>query len=165
MKRKSTSSEADVLDGYLRYAGRQQRIANKEVQQMAEMENLSGDVRRRRWKLIGHIMRKEPNSDCRDCINLGSRRATKTGQTKDNMEKDGREKGEKLDERTRVRYKSQRVTELVGGIMLRPYKSHGTKRLGEEGDIYIYHLLYLSSSCIDTVPKYGHKTLDVRRTT
>ena len=27
---------------------------------MAEMENLSADVRRRRWKFIGHIMRKEP---------------------------------------------------------------------------------------------------------
>lgn len=48
------------------------------------------------------------------------------------MEKDGRErKGKKLDERTGVRYKSQRLTELVNGIVLRPYVSHGTKRIGE----------------------------------
>jgi len=26
--------------------------------EMAEMENFSEDVRRRRWRLIGHIMRK-----------------------------------------------------------------------------------------------------------
>ena len=35
---------------------------------MAEMENLSEDVRRRRWKFIGHIMRKEPNNDCRTAL-------------------------------------------------------------------------------------------------
>ena len=35
---------------------------------MAEMENLSEDVRRRRWKFIGHIMRKEANNDCRNAL-------------------------------------------------------------------------------------------------
>jgi len=30
----------------------QDRITNKEVPEMAEMENLSEDVKRRRWKLI-----------------------------------------------------------------------------------------------------------------
>ena len=38
----------------------QERIANKEALKMAEMENLSEGVRKRRWKFIGHIMRKEP---------------------------------------------------------------------------------------------------------
>ncbi|PFX25743.1 Retrovirus-related Pol polyprotein from type-2 retrotransposable element R2DM [Stylophora pistillata] len=46
----------------------QERITNKEVLKMAEMENLSEDVRRRRWKFIGHIMRKEPNNDCRTAL-------------------------------------------------------------------------------------------------
>ena len=67
MKTKSTSSKADVLDGYLTYAGRKE-FTNKEVLMMAEMENLSEDVRRRRWKFIGHIMRKEPNNDCRTAL-------------------------------------------------------------------------------------------------
>ena len=41
-------------------------------------------------------MRKEPNNDCRAAlINLDSRRATKTRQTKDNMEKDGRDRERK----------------------------------------------------------------------
>ena len=35
---------------------------------MAEMENLSRDVRKKRWKFIGHIMRKEPNNDCRTAL-------------------------------------------------------------------------------------------------
>ena len=42
-----------------------------------------------------------------------------------------REKGKKTDGRTGVRYKSQRLTELVGEIVSRPYVSHGTKRIGE----------------------------------
>jgi len=35
---------------------------------MAEMENLSEGVRKRGWKFIGHIMRKEPNNDCRTVL-------------------------------------------------------------------------------------------------
>ena len=36
-----------------------------------------------------------------------------------------------LDGRAGVRHKSQRLTELVGGIVLRSYVPHGTKRIGE----------------------------------
>lgn len=50
-----------VLDRYLRW---QERITNKEVLKMVEMENFSEDVRRRRWKFICHIMGKELNIDC-----------------------------------------------------------------------------------------------------
>ena len=39
-------------------------------------------------------------------------------------------KGKKLDGRTGVRYKSQRLIELVGGIVLRSYVPHGTKKIG-----------------------------------
>ena len=46
----------------------QERITNKEVLKMAEIKNLSEDVRRWRWKFIGHIMRKEPNNDCRTAL-------------------------------------------------------------------------------------------------
>ena len=41
---------------------------NKEVLQMADIDNLSEDVRKRRWKFNGHIMRKEPNNDCRTVL-------------------------------------------------------------------------------------------------
>jgi len=57
----------------------QERITNKEVLKMAEMENLSEGVRKRRWKLIGHIMRKEPNSDCRTALTWTPEGAAKMG--------------------------------------------------------------------------------------
>ena len=48
------------------------------------------DVRRRRWKFIGHIMSKESNNDCRTALTW-TIFVTKTEQTKDNMEKHDRE--------------------------------------------------------------------------
>ena len=44
------------------------------------------------------------------------------------------EKTKRLDGRTGLRYKSQRLTELVGGIVLRPYVPHGTKKIGNRGE-------------------------------
>ena len=51
-----------------------------------------------------------------------------------------REKGklEKLDGRTGMRHKSQRLTELVGGIVLMPYVPHGTKRIREGEGAVVY---------------------------
>ena len=46
----------------------QGRITNKEVLKMAEIENLSEDVQRRRWKFISHITRKELQNDCRTAL-------------------------------------------------------------------------------------------------
>ena len=62
------------------------------------------DVRRRRWKFIGHIMSKESNNDCRTALTWTPRRVMKMEQTKDNMEKHHEKK---LDHgRTGVRNKS-----------------------------------------------------------
>ena len=41
------------------------------------------------------------------------------------------EKWKKRDGRTGVRYKWLRLTEMVGGIVLRPYLPNGTKKIGE----------------------------------
>ena len=62
---------------------------------MAEIENLSEDVRRRRWKFIGHIMRKDPNNDCRTALTCVPEGRRKRGKTKDNMEKDSGERNGK----------------------------------------------------------------------
>ena len=56
--------------------------------------------------------------------------AAKTGKTKENMEKDDRERRKKLDGRIGVRYKWQQLTEMVGGIVLRPYVPQGKKKIG-----------------------------------
>lgn len=32
--------------------------------EMAEAENIKGEMMRRRWKWIGHVLRKDPTVDC-----------------------------------------------------------------------------------------------------
>ena len=42
----------------------QQRIPNTKVLEMAEIEKMSSEVRRRRWNWIGHILRRDRTDDC-----------------------------------------------------------------------------------------------------
>ena len=42
----------------------QQRITNKRVVEMAEVNDISREVRRRRWNWLGHILRREGSNDC-----------------------------------------------------------------------------------------------------
>ena len=126
------SSKADVLDGHLTEIRWQERITNKEVLKMAEMkmaENLSEDVRRRRWKFIGHIMRKEPNNDRRTALTWAPEGRRKRGRPRTTWRRTVEGKWKKRDGRTGVRYKWLRLTEMVGRIVLRPYVPHGTKKI------------------------------------
>ena len=83
----------------------QERITNKEILKMAEIENLSEDVRRRRWKLIGHIMRKEPNNDCRTALTWAPEGRRKRGRPRTTWRRTAEREMEKRDGRTEVRYK------------------------------------------------------------
>ena len=73
----------------------QERITNKEVLKMAEMENLSEGVRERRWKFIGHIMRKEPNNDCRTALTWTPEGRRKRGRPKTTWRKTAEREREK----------------------------------------------------------------------
>lgn len=42
----------------------QQHLSNLTVLETAETSNISGEIRRRRWNRIGHILRKDPADDC-----------------------------------------------------------------------------------------------------
>ena len=42
----------------------QDKISNKELLKRANMERLSEEIRTRRWRFIGHILRKQPDNDC-----------------------------------------------------------------------------------------------------
>ena len=46
---------------------------------MAEKENLNEDVTRRRWKFIGHIIRKGYDNDCRTAMTWGPERRCRRG--------------------------------------------------------------------------------------
>ena len=115
MKRKSMSSKADVLGGYLRYAGKK-RITNKEVLKMAEIENLSEDVRRRRWKFIGHIMRKELQNDCRTALTWAPEGPQKQGRPRTTWRRTAEREGKKQDGRIGVRYKWHGLQRWLAGL-------------------------------------------------
>ena len=97
---------------------------------MAEIENLSEDVRRRRWKFIGHIMRKEPNNDYRTALTWTPEERRKRGRPRTTRRRMAEREREKADGRIGERYKSQRLTEMVSGIVLMPYVPHGMKKIG-----------------------------------
>jgi len=40
----------------------QDKISNRELKERANMERLSEEVRRRRWRFIGHILRQQPDN-------------------------------------------------------------------------------------------------------
>ncbi|KAL9972125.1 hypothetical protein ACROYT_G018376 [Oculina patagonica] len=42
----------------------QDKISNRELLERANVERLSKEVRRRRWRFIGHILRQQPDNDC-----------------------------------------------------------------------------------------------------
>ena len=42
----------------------QDKVTNKELLERANVDRLSEEVRRRRWRFIGHILRKHPDNDC-----------------------------------------------------------------------------------------------------
>ena len=105
----------------------QERIPNKEVLKMEEMENLSEGVRKRRWQFIGHIMRKEPNNDCRIALTWIPEGRRKRDRPKTTWRKTAERERKKAGWKTGARYKSQRLLELVGGFVLRLYVAHNTK--------------------------------------
>ena len=42
----------------------QDKISNRELLERANVEKLSEEVRRRRWRFIGHVLRQQPDNDC-----------------------------------------------------------------------------------------------------
>lgn len=62
-ERKLNSFQCQCLRRILRIRW-QQRITNKRVVEMAEVNDISCEVRRRRWNWLGHILRREGSNDC-----------------------------------------------------------------------------------------------------
>ena len=42
----------------------QDKISNRELLERTNVERMSEEVRRRRWRFIGHILRQQPDNDC-----------------------------------------------------------------------------------------------------
>ena len=43
---------------------RQDKVSNRELPKRANLEMLSEEVRKRKWRFIGHILRQQPDNDC-----------------------------------------------------------------------------------------------------
>ena len=97
---------------------------------MAEIENLSEDVRRRRWKFISHIMRKELQNDCRTALTWAPEGWQKQGRPRTTWRRTAEREREKVGWKNWSEVQMARLTEMVGGIVLRPYVPHGTKKIG-----------------------------------
>ena len=46
----------------------QERIINETILKISGMENVSCEVRRRRWNWLGHILRREGSNDCKTAL-------------------------------------------------------------------------------------------------
>ena len=62
-ERKLNSFQCQCLRRMLRIRW-QQRMTNKRVIELAEINDISCEVRRRRWNWLGHILRREGVNDC-----------------------------------------------------------------------------------------------------
>ena len=58
----------------------QDHFSTEKLLERAEMEPLSRDVKRRRWKLIGHILRKDKNSGDVTALTWAAKGKRKEGQ-------------------------------------------------------------------------------------
>ena len=99
---------------------------------MSGVRQLSDDVHRRRWQFIGHIMRKEPNNDCRTALTWKLNGAESEGNPRPHGEGQWRRRGEEVDGDYGMMCAPWRQIEKAGDRILRPYVPLGTKRKGED---------------------------------
>ena len=59
----------------------QNHISNEEVLKIANMVQLSREVKKERWKMIGHVLRQDQENDCNITM-IGPRRTKKRGRPK-----------------------------------------------------------------------------------
>ena len=62
----------------------QDKISNRELLKRANVERLSKEVRRGRWRFLGHILRKQPDNDCHS-PNMDHRRKEKERPAKNHL--------------------------------------------------------------------------------
>jgi len=84
----------------------QDRVSTKELLETASMKPLSEEVKYRRWKLIGHILRQDRNNDCNIAISWAPEGKRRRGRPKTTwrrtVEKERKEAGWSSWEETRT---------------------------------------------------------------
>ena len=66
-------------------------MSTEELLERARMKPLSDEIKCRRWKMIGHIMRQDRNNDCNIALTWAPEGKRKRGRPKNDMETNGGE--------------------------------------------------------------------------
>ena len=107
---------------------RQQHISNNTVLEMAEVQKISAEVRRRRWNWIGHILRKDSHDDCAVALGWTPEGRRKSGRPKKRGGEWWRRRGMALAGEYGLWRAEQLRTDTDGGLMSKPCVPLGTER-------------------------------------
>ena len=64
--------------------------------------DIDNEVRRRRWKFIGQVLKQEPNKNCPTALVLAPEGTKESGEAKNNMLMDGRVRTRESQSRTEI---------------------------------------------------------------
>ena len=134
---KVTKSDEKKLDGFqfncLRKIVKnrwQQMVTNERIMEMSKIQRVSDEIRRRRWNWIGHVARRGMDDDRNVALGWkpeGHRRVGRPNMTWRRMiEKERDRAGWKSWTDVRRR---ERLIEVNGKLMSRPYAPHGVERI------------------------------------
>ena len=131
----------------------QQRISNNRVVEMAEINNISCEIRRRRWSWLGHILRREDENDCFTALGWTPEGRRARGRPKTTWRRTVEKERDKAGWKSWNAAKAvARETESIGQRAWRPYAPTGAKRNDDDDDVRIDIWLETSSSIFDLFP-------------
>ena len=119
----------------------QQRMTNKRVVEMAGINEISCEVRRRRWNWLGHVLRREGENWAWD-----SRRTKSERETKDHLEKNCCERERQRRVEDLECSQGSGTGQSVGLRMCRPYAPTGAGNLDDDNEIMILFQIIVITS-------------------
>ncbi|KAL9986785.1 hypothetical protein ACROYT_G000981 [Oculina patagonica] len=107
----------------------QDHVTTRELLEKAETELLSEEVKMRRWKMIGHILRRNRNSHTNIALSWIPEGKRRRGKPKTTWRRTVERERNSAGWRTWGEAELLQPTEKLGGILWRPYVPRGTEKL------------------------------------
>ena len=105
---------------------------------MAGINEISYEVRRRRWNWLGHVLRREGVNECLTALGWTPEGRRARGTPKTTWRRTVERKGEtRQGGRVGMYPRQRRGTESVGLRMCRPYEPTGAGRLEDDDDMHL----------------------------
>ena len=99
-------------------------VTTQELLEKANMKPLSREVNRRRWKVIGHILRKDQKDDCNIAMTWAPEGERKTGITENDLETDSGKEKMQVGDHGKTQ-ELQQPTGKSGVLLWEPYAPRG----------------------------------------